>query len=200
MQTTTALEYPALVLNRSWVPIRTTSVRDAFCLMIRGAARAVEPETYRTYDFDSWTEILAKEHEPHVRTVRLRIRVPEVILLTMYNKVPEREVVFSRRNLFKRDKNRCQFCGKRPGTSELTIDHIVPRSRGGKSTWTNCVLACVECNARKGGRTPHEARMVVRSQPGKPAWKPHFTIRVGEFRQSWKDFLSEAYWNVELQE
>jgi 5-methylcytosine-specific restriction endonuclease McrA len=194
------LEMPALVLNRGWVPIRTTSVRDAFCLMVRGAARAVEPETYQTYDFNSWAEIRAHEHEPHVRTVRLRLRVPEVILLTVYNKVPDREVVFSRRNLFKRDRNRCQYCGARPGTPELTIDHLVPRSRGGTSSWTNCILSCVPCNARKADRTPSEAGMTVRAAPVKPAWKPHFTIRVGEFRQSWKDFLSEAYWNVELQE
>jgi len=194
------LEMPALVLNRGWVPIRTTSVRDAFCLMVRGAARAVEPETYQTFDFSSWAEIRAQEHEPHVRTVRLRLRVPEVILLWVYNKVPDREVVFSRRNLFKRDRNRCQYCGARPGTPELTIDHILPRSRGGTSSWTNCVLSCVPCNARKADRTPAEARLTVRTVPAKPAWKPHFTIRVGEFRQSWKDFLSEAYWNVELQE
>jgi len=168
--------------------------------MVRGAARAVEPETYQTFDFSSWAEIRAQEHEPHVRTVRLRLRVPEVILLTVYNKVPDREVVFSRRNLFKRDRNRCQYCGARPGTPELTIDHILPRSRGGTSSWTNCVLSCVPCNARKADRTPAEARLTVRTVPAKPAWKPHFTIRVGEFRQSWKDFLSEAYWNVELQE
>ena len=194
------LDLPALVLNRGWVPIRTTSVRQAFCLMVRGAARAVEPATYRTFDFASWSEIRATEHEPHVRTVRLRLRVPEVILLTVYNKVPDRDVVFSRRNLFKRDRNRCQYCGARPGTPELTIDHIVPRAQGGTSTWTNCVLSCVPCNARKANRTPSEARMTLRSTPVKPAWKPHFTIRIGDFRQSWKDFLSEAYWNVELQE
>lgn len=194
------LEMPALVLNRGWVPIRTTSVRDAFCLMVRGAALAVEPESYRTHDFKSWAEIRATEHEPHVRTVSLRLRVPEVIVLSVYNKVPDRDVVFSRRNLFKRDRNRCQYCGARPGTPELTIDHIVPRSRGGTSTWTNCVLACVPCNARKADRTAGEAGLILRSSPSKPSWKPHFTIRVGEFRQAWKDFLSEAYWNVELQE
>ncbi|HKS16092.1 MAG TPA: HNH endonuclease [Planctomycetota bacterium] len=194
------LEMPALVLNRGWVPIRTTSVRDAFCLMVRGAALAVEPESYRTHDFKSWAEIRASEHEPHVRTVSLRLRVPEVIVLSVYNKVPDRDVVFSRRNLFKRDRNRCQYCGARPGTPELTIDHIVPRSRGGTSTWTNCVLACVPCNARKADRTPAEAGLTIRTMPAKPAWKPHFTIRVGEYRQAWKDFLSDAYWNVELQE
>ena len=194
------LESPALVLNSGWVPIRTTSVRDAFCLMIREAAKAVEPQTFQTFDFQSWSDIRATEHEPHVRTVSLRLRIPEVIVLVDYKLVPDREVVFSRRNLFKRDRNRCQYCGSRPGTPELTIDHILPRSRGGTSTWTNCVLACVPCNARKANRTPAEAGLILKVAPGKPAWKPHFTIRVGEFRQSWKDFLSEAYWNVELQE
>jgi 5-methylcytosine-specific restriction endonuclease McrA len=194
------LQNPTLVLNRAWVPIRTTPVRQALCLLFKGSALVVEPETYRTYSFQTWADLRAAEHEPRIATVRLAIRVPEVIVLTRYDRTPDREVVFSRRNIFKRDGYTCQYCGARPGTKELTIDHVLPRARGGKSEWTNCVLACVECNARKANRTPREARMNLRRVPVKPAWKPIFTMKVGTLPTAWKDFLSEAYWNVPLEE
>lgn len=194
------LETPTLVLNRAWVPIRTTPVREALCLLFKGAAVAVEPETYQTHDFASWAELRALENQPHVRTVRLTIRVPEVIVLTRYGRTPDRGVIFSRRNIFKRDRYTCQYCGARPGTEELTIDHVLPRARGGRSEWTNCVLACVACNARKANRTPREARMTLRRPPVKPAWKAVFSMRIATIPQSWKDFLSDAYWNVPLEE
>ncbi len=194
------LDAPTLVLNRAWVPIRTTPVRDALCLVYKGSALAIEPETYQTYTFATWAELRAAENEPHVKTVRFMLRVPEVILLTKYNRVPERGVVFSRRNIFKRDRYTCQYCGGRPGTPELTIDHVLPRSKGGTSTWTNCVLACVDCNAKKSNRTPEQARMKLRRPPARPAWKPVFSMRLATIPRSWQDFLSDAYWNVPLEE
>jgi len=194
------LEAPTLVLNRAWVPIRTTPVRQALCLLFKGSALVVEPATYRTFAFQTWADLSAAQHEPAIRTARLLIRVPEVIVLTRYERTPERQVVFSRRNIFKRDHNTCQYCGAQPGTPELTIDHVLPRARGGKSEWTNCVLACVECNARKANRTPREAGMLLKRTPVKPSWKPIFSMRVGVMPAAWKDFLSEAYWNVPLEE
>lgn len=193
------LQSPALVLNRGWMPIRTTSARDAICLLFRGAAQAVEPENYRLHDFSSWASLRTLEGQKFIRTVSLVIRVPEVVVLTHYDRIPTGTVVFSRRNLFKRDKYACQYCGSRPGTEELTIDHITPRSRGGVSTWTNCVLACINCNARKASRTPEEAHMRLRTKPIRPAWKPSFTLKLGTIPASWKDFIDEAYWNVELE-
>jgi 5-methylcytosine-specific restriction endonuclease McrA len=192
------LTLPTLVLNRAWVPIRTTSVREALCLLFKGAAHAVEPETYRLHDFDSWASVRALEGVPLVRGVSISFPVPEILVLNRFDRVPEGVVVFSRRNLFKRDKYTCQYCGAQPGTEELTIDHVLPRSRGGQSTWENCVLACVSCNARKASRTPAEAGLRLRSKPARPAWKPVFTLRLGTIPTSWKDFLDEAYWNVEL--
>jgi 5-methylcytosine-specific restriction endonuclease McrA len=106
-------------------------------------------------------------------------------------------VTFCRRNVFKRDHSTCQYCGVRPGNQELTIDHVIPRSLGGQTTWENCVLSCVACNARKANRTPERAGMKLRRTPFRPAWKPFYhtsTVRIA----SWSRFLSEAYWNVAL--
>jgi 5-methylcytosine-specific restriction endonuclease McrA len=108
-------------------------------------------------------------------------------------------VTFSRRNLFKRDRFTCQYCGEQPGTEELTIDHVLPRSRGGVSTWENCVLACIECNHRKANMTPAEAGMPLKKDPARPNWRPLYAredVMIG----SWSKFLSEAYWTVELKD
>ena len=103
------------------------------------------------------------------------------------------------RAVLARDGWTCQYCGSRPGTSELTIDHIKPRSQGGASTWENCVLACVPCNARKANRTPDEAGMKLRRPPFRPSWRPHYASQ-GVRIESWAKFMSEAYWNISLDE
>jgi 5-methylcytosine-specific restriction endonuclease McrA len=192
------LDQRALVLNRSWVAIDTTTVRRALVWIYRGIARAVNPDTYESHDFDAWADLSVARDQPFIRTIKLNIRVPEVILLQMYNEVPRKEVVFSRRNLYKRDHYTCQYCGARPGSEELSIDHVLPRARGGRSTWTNCVLACVDCNKRKANRTPEEARMRLHCDPVRPPWTPLISARVGTRRASWERFLSEKYWNAEL--
>ena len=200
MQTQSVLSQPALVLNRSWLAIHTVPVRHALRLMCTGAAKAVQPETYEALEFDSWADLAVAHDEPCIRSVYLRIKVPEVILLTRHDGVPVPSAVFNRRNLFRRDHNTCQYCGSRPGTQELSIDHVVPRAQGGRSSWKNCVLACTECNHRKGGRTPRQAGMRLLSVPEKPNWTPFLEIPVGRVRQSWKRFVSERYWQVRLED
>src|SRR5262249_25628141 len=146
-----------------------------------------------------WSKLIPRDEEPFVQAVRFRLRVPEVITLTEYDKIPANAVTFSRRNIYKRDHHTCQFCGKQPGSEELTIDHVLPRSRGGTSTWENCVLACLDCNKRKADRTPQEAHMPLRKNPVRPVWRPLYSqhnVRI----ESWSKFLSEAYWTVELEE
>lgn len=196
------LELPTLVLNRNWVPIRVTTVEDAISKMFEGVAKAVA-EDYSVYDFESWSEVAALESEPHIKTNLLKIRVPEVIVLGKYGDIPDRKLAFSRANIYKRDRYTCQYCGKRPDTEDLTIEHIVPRCRGGQSTWTNCVLACWTCNTKKADRTLAESGMKLISKPIKPDWSPRLVlgnIHRKNTPKNWEKFLNEAYWNVELKE
>ena len=196
------LERPALVLNRSWTPIQVTSAREAICLVAKGSALIIEPETYETHDLRTWADLSrakARFENETIRSPRLAIVPPEVILLKIYAGQGERSVIFSRKNLFKRDRYTCQYCGAQPGPELLTIEHVLPRSKGGVSTWENCVLACVPCNKRKADRTPEQAGMKLRTAPRKPSWKTLAQVPPRERRESWEQFLSRAYWEVELE-
>lgn len=198
---TAVLSRPSLVLNRGWIPIRVTDVEDAITKLLTGAARAVT-EDYTTYNFEDWTQLRVAEGEPCIRTYTLSIKIPEVIILSNYAEVPHRKLVFSRANVYKRDKYTCQFCGKRPAIKELTIDHVMPRSKGGISSWTNCVLACWTCNSKKADRSLAESGMKLLKRPAKPDWEPEFVVTrfSANAPKCWEKFVSEAYWNVELKE
>jgi 5-methylcytosine-specific restriction endonuclease McrA len=196
--TQAVLERAALVLNRGWSPIRTASVREAIALVAKGAALIIEPETYRTHDLRTWNDV-SRARDVVIRSARLALAPPEVILLTAYSGRGARSVVFSRKNLFRRDRQTCQYCGAQPGPGALTIDHVVPRSKGGVSSWENCVLACLECNAAKADRTPGEAGLRLRKPPRRPSWRILAQAAPPERRESWDRFLSRAYWEVELE-
>jgi 5-methylcytosine-specific restriction endonuclease McrA len=190
----------ALVLNRSWTAICTTTVRDALVMAYREIAQIICPDTCEAYDFTDWTSLAAREGEAVITTPLLRIRVPEVIVLKRYNGFPLHTVAFSRRNIYRRDAYTCQYCGSRPGSELLSIDHVVPRSRGGRSNWVNCVLACVDCNKRKADRTLEEAGIVLHKAPGPPTFHGALEISIGRRKASWERFISERYWNVELRD
>jgi 5-methylcytosine-specific restriction endonuclease McrA len=190
----------ALVLNRSWTAISTTTVRHALVLAYRRVAKIICPETYEAYDFGDWAELSRLSDGPTISTPLLRLRVPEIIVLRRYNGFPRRGVAFSRRNIYRRDRYTCQYCGARPGSELLSIDHVLPRSRGGRSTWENCVLACLACNKRKANRTLDESGLVLPKAPVRPTWNGVLEVAVGSRRASWEKFVSEQYWNVELQE
>jgi 5-methylcytosine-specific restriction endonuclease McrA len=197
-----ALDQTCLVLNRHWSPIQTTSVKDAIGLVAKGSAFVINPATYERHDLLSWGDV-SKAQEAldgsMIRSQHLAILPPEVIVLTAYEGRGERSVVFSRKNIFKRDRYTCQYCGGQPGPEELTIDHVLPRSRGGTSTWDNCLLACVDCNKRKADKTPEEAGMPARKVPKKPSWKSLAQVHPRMRRESWEQFLGRAYWEVELE-
>ncbi|MCD6082939.1 HNH endonuclease, partial [Candidatus Aerophobetes bacterium] len=134
-----------------------------------------------------------------IRTITYKIKVPRVILLMIYDKLPPREVKFTRRNIYRRDKNTCQYCGKTFRPEELNIDHVVPLSRGGKDTWENVVCSCISCNLRKGNKTLKEAGMRLIRKPKKPEWRTFIKENLANIKEeSWKSFLDVAYWNVEL--
>jgi len=196
------LNTKVLVLNRHFLPVHVTSVRRAFSLLYQGLAEAVD-EQYRTFDFDSWSALSATVHDDTIGMVNRVIRVPRVILLLTYDRIPKRQVRFNRFNVYARDRNTCQYCGRRFPRTELNLDHVIPRSQGGTSTWENIVCSCHICNRLKGGRTPREAGMKLLHPARRPEWTPFMleTFSLRRYRE-WLPFLSTvdaAYWNTELQ-
>jgi 5-methylcytosine-specific restriction endonuclease McrA len=196
-----------LVLNKHYMAIRIIGARRAFSLLFRDLAEVVSLEEgrYSNYDFESWCEVsqFRRDFEPDgqdwVSTVNFYIAVPRIIRLLFYDRLPRSEVKFNRRNIFARDKNKCQYCGKHQPTGELSLDHVIPRSMGGKSVWENIVCACTKCNVKKAGRTPRQAGMTLFRNPVKPRHNPLLHIYLGHHRyRSWKQFLDHAYWSVEL--
>jgi 5-methylcytosine-specific restriction endonuclease McrA len=188
MMTADVLRRDALVLNRNWQPVHVTSVLRALVMVWNGVARVVDPDAFCLYVWEEWAELEAPPGAPAIRTARRRLRVPEVVCLGRYDRMPRAAVTFSRRNVAKRDHHTCQYCGGQPGFEEITIDHVVPRSQGGPSTWTNCVAACLKCNARKANRTPEQAGMRLKHSPARPNWKP-LEAAWGPKPPSWSKFL-----------
>lgn len=194
-----------LVLNRNFYAIQITSWQRAITLVYIDHARVVD-ESYRTYSFEDWRE-LTKVREDHpagfIRTPEFKIAIPEVIALRLYDRLPHMDVKFTRRNIYEHYNYRCCYCGKKFPTHELNLEHVVPRSRGGKSTWDNVVTSCVSCNLQKGNKLIGETGMNLRIKPSRPKWhrgislvlKPHVRVRA-----SWQKFIDTMYWNSELKE
>jgi 5-methylcytosine-specific restriction endonuclease McrA len=192
------LDSNVLVLNRLFQAIQVTSVRKAFCLLYKGEVKVVEPD-YTTYTWENWCDIPVQPQDEVIHTPRARIKVPRVILLLHYDELPPHEVRFTRKNIYFRDRSRCQYCGRRAATKDLNLDHVIPLSRGGRSTWENVVCCCIECNARKGNRLPAEVGMKLVKEPRKPRWHPLVKLSFNGGRyEEWRNFLDLAYWNVEL--
>jgi 5-methylcytosine-specific restriction endonuclease McrA len=198
------LSAPVLALNRHFAPLRVLDVKRAVGMLFTGAAEVVDTDDahFQTYDFVSWRELSTLkaefEHDQHdwIGMVKGHLAVPRVIRMMHFDRHRRVRVPLSRRNIYLRDGNTCQYCGKKFPTSELSLDHVIPRSRGGESSWTNLVCACTNCNSKKAAKTPSEARMHLIRAPRKIA-APAQLIRVQH--ESWAHFVSEAYWNVELQ-
>jgi 5-methylcytosine-specific restriction endonuclease McrA len=192
-----------LVLNKSWQAIKVVPLKDAlnkvFTCYEDGEPKAKIIDCANDFQgmtWSDWSEILPEHDEEHIKSINAIFRIPEVIQLTKYDKVPKPRVHFSRRTLYKRDNYTCQYCNKKFASELLNIDHVQPRSRGGLSTWENCVLACIKCNTKKADRTPEEAGMKLAKVPV----RPKYNLVLGEYRaESWKNFVSEAYWSCELE-
>jgi 5-methylcytosine-specific restriction endonuclease McrA len=205
-----ALQASVLTLNRAFMAVQVISARRAFGLLWKELAEVIHIEqgAFVSYDFRSWLEVSQfktamnqrGEHEDWVRGVQFDIEVPRVIRLLRYDRYPRNIVKFNRRNIFLRDENRCQYCGKRFSSHQLSLDHVIPRSRGGQTTWENIVCACLNCNVRKGGRTPEEAHMRLFKPAVKPKRNPILAQQLTLTKYaSWRNFLDEAYWNTELE-
>jgi hypothetical protein len=209
-----------LVLNKLWVPINVVSCLRAIHKVMNGRARFLDVDTYNTYDFEGWVENwedAIKEakiaSDKHILSgARYGFIVPEVIICTEYGgigyKVSHRKPKFSRTNVYRRDKNTCQLCNKKFKTEDLTIDHVVPKSKGGKLEWTNVALACTSCNNKKGDKTLGEAGMKLIRKPFRPTGddlkrSPMEALKYKIGRnppKTWEAFLGKMYWNVELKE
>ena len=188
------LKCNVLVLNKLWQPVQTCSARRAVKLLSLGHAQVVEAEgemKYQTHDFVSWVENKEEsEGDRWIRSVNFIMRVPKVIVLALYDKLPSQEVKFSRQNVFLRDSYVCQYCGEVFHESDLNLDHVIPRDKGGKTRWDNIVTSCIRCNTKKANKLPHEAGMHPINPPKAPRWQPLYSHRrSGRLDSAWKSFI-----------
>jgi 5-methylcytosine-specific restriction endonuclease McrA len=186
------LDSPVLVLNRSWLPLQVANVRRTVTLLFKGHAEVVCPETFRTFGFEQWKSYSARAGGRFLHTPRYRIAVPEVMVLRNFNDVVRRRIRFNRRNIFQRDRNTCQYCGKVLPAKDLTLEHIRPVSKGGESSWENVVLACVPCNKRKRDLSLEQAGMRLLRAPGRPRNPVRVLPEIPRPRESWQPFLGRA--------
>jgi len=215
---TAVLNSRVLVLNTSWIPIDVTTVYEAICMAVKERCRFVDPDTYACYDFEEWVVTWedaiqhARVSMPSLSSPSVTVRIPTVVALTDYSGFATGKCrgrpKFSRRNIYLRDHNMCQYCGKKLRTDQLNLDHVVPKSQGGEMTWENIVLSCIPCNDKKKNRTPEKAGMRLISRPRAP--KPGELKRpFGEclrrklgrnIPSNWEAFVDKMYWDVGLSE
>ncbi len=200
-----ALSSSVLVLNRLYMAVRIVTVRRAFCLLYRDQAEIVHSEQghFATYSFQSWLEsgetrsAFKQPEEDWIRGVGFEIQAPRVIRLFSYDRVPKQTLHLTRRNVMARDDHICQYCGRHLPTNQLSLDHVVPRSRGGPTTWENVVCACLHCNMKKGGRTPHEAKMKLVRHPAQPKRNPLLAVKLRNPKyETWRTWLEGVYWSL----
>ncbi|MCD6574337.1 HNH endonuclease [Candidatus Aerophobetes bacterium] len=203
---TSALQANVLVLNKLWQVVDVCSVKRAVCLLYLKHAQVVVKEggSFYTFGFEDWQDFSKQSYGDNdfISTINYRLKIPKVIILMLYDKLPPRRVKFTRKNIYLRDNNTCQYCGRKLRTEELNLDHVIPLSRGGKNTWENVVCSCISCNMRKGNKTLQEAGMKLIRKPKKPTWKTFVKTRFPNIPEweNWKDFIDVAYWNIELDE
>lgn len=174
-----------LVLSRGWLPVGVVHARKAIGLVAVSRAVIVCPHTYGTYSLTDWAGLPSRGNVPRVNAVRFSFDRPEIIVLCRSNRRAHLPIRFSRRAVFQRDRYTCQYCQSVLRPEKLTIDHVLPRSRGGRTSWENCVAACVPCNLAKGSRPPGETVPRLRHKPRRPHW-----TTLLENRPSWAGFLS----------
>jgi len=185
-----------LVLNRSWVSIGTITVKNAVILLMRNSAKILATGTYLTYSWEEWLEESPEiiEAKSYIKTPSLNIPTPEVIILSNYDDIFRTTVKFSTKAVFRRDNFTCAYCGKRKKVEDLSIDHIIPRSRKGGTNWLNCVTSCFVCNNQKGNLTPAEANLKLHFKPRIPKWSPVIHVKSESRPESWKKLVKDEQW------
>jgi 5-methylcytosine-specific restriction endonuclease McrA len=199
------LQASVLVLNRLYLAIHIVNVRRAFGLLYREAAEVIHLEEGRfaNHDFQSWREVSQlrsgskRAHEDWIRAVNFEIQVPRVIRLLSFDRLPNQKLHLNRRSVLARDAHCCQYCGRHFPAHQLSLDHVIPRSGRGTTTWENVVCACLRCNVKKGGRTPHEARMTLVRRPVRPTQNPILVLKLDNPKyESWRTWLDGVYWDL----
>jgi len=205
-----SLNLNVLLLNRGYSPMTVISSKRALEMLYSNIAEvvAVNGKVYSSHTFNSWTELseLKKElnettgAEDWVRTPNLILEVPRIIKLVHDTKYYlNKGVSLTRKNIFLRDNYTCQYCGTKHKAKSLDLEHVNPRCQGGIDSWENLVCACKKCNRKKKGRTPGQAGMQLIRNPVRPKSLPDFRLAHSRKYISWKNFISEVYWNVELE-
>ena len=185
--------HTVLVLNRYWQAIHVKTPAEAFCMMATAAAHALditEDGSFLPTNWDEWISMPIREHDAQVRTTRGAIRVPTVIIAVKYGRMHLRRPSLGARGIWERDGGVCQYTGRKLKPEEGNIDHIVPRSRGGATSWENCVLAHREVNSRKADRLPNEAGLCLLRVPAAPRVLPASAYSRNQHRiRDWEHFL-----------
>jgi 5-methylcytosine-specific restriction endonuclease McrA len=185
--------------------VHVVNIRRAFGLLCRELAEVIflEDGRFNSYSFDSWrelSELRAENKSPEddwIKAVNFEVQVPRVIRLFGYDRLPKHKLHLNRHNVLARDGQICQYCGRHFAPHLLSIDHVLPRSRGGETTWENVVCACLACNVKKGGRTPHEARMKLIQTPTRPKRNPWLLKKLNNPKyESWRTWVEGARWDV----
>jgi len=186
-----SLSKPVLVLNKMWIPIRVASVKRCLKLVFADKASLVDPADYAIYDWDEWTLIDSDCDESSILTTRGNVKIPEVIVLLKYDKIYSKDLRLTKKNIYIRDKYKCQYTGKQLSYDEANIDHVIPRARGGKNTWGNLVVCSKEINSIKGDRTNEEAGLKLIKKPVKPTPDGPHRLLDPKFKmpESWNKFI-----------
>ena len=190
------LEQPVLVLNKLWQAVNICSTRRALSMLFEGNAQVVHSEegNFNTFNFNEWADFSEREPELDcINGVSIKLRLPRVVLLMVYDRMPKKEVKFTRHNIFQRDKNTCQYCGEKFDCRDLNLDHVIPRQHNGPTSWENIVCSCIPCNSKKSNKPPAQAGMNLIRQPKKPHWHPFMQVRFSmQYHETWRQFLDLA--------
>ena len=187
------LQKEVLVLNKMWNAIRVIEAIRAFTLLFAGKASVVDGSDYTVFDWDSWSKITPEDDDSMViSTSKGMVKIPKVIVLSKYDKLPKKGMKLTKRNIFLRDEFRCQYSGIKINTKNGNIDHVVPRAQGGKTTWNNLVACSKRINSLKGDRTPAEAGLTLLKSPGRPEPQVIYIDPRINMDPYWKKFISKT--------
>lgn len=192
-----------LVLNKSWMPIRVQNLRRAISKVTNNRAKFVDPETFLLYSWEEWLKSFAIPNKDTenldyeiIRSKNFSFKKPFVAVCTKYNKIPNTHLKLTKRNLLIRDHFKCMYSGEKLSYKTATVDHVVPKSKGGKTTWDNLVICSFEVNIKKANRTPEEAGLKLLKIPKKPQWSPVYEMIHKSRSKYWGKFIKDEQWKI----